>query len=95
MIRSQCIGVPAEGMARPLNWAEGVLFRHINMPPTEDVIREQLKGKVHWNSVHFALMPEYKDIILITDLKVRIPINNVSNNTILSKVARELRKQAS
>ena len=95
MIRSQCIGVPAEGLARPLNWAEGVLFRHINMPPTEDVIREQLKGKVHWNSVHFALMPVYKDVILIPDLKVRIPINNVSNNAILSKVARELRKLAS
>lgn len=58
------------------------------------MIREQLEEKVHWNSVRFALMPEYKDVILIPDLKVRIPVNNVSSNAILSEVARELRKLA-
>ncbi len=92
MVRSRCIGVPAEGLARPFNWAEGILFSHASMPPTEDVVREQLIGKVHWGHVRFTLMPEYKDIILIPDLKVRIPVRNVSSNAILSEVARELRK---
>ena len=94
IVRLQSVGVPPGGLARPLNWAEGVVFRHAPMPPTEDVVREQLQGKVHWSSVAWALMPKYQNVIVIKETNVRIPINDVSANEILSEVAKSLKKIA-
>lgn len=94
IVRLQSVGVPPGGLARPLNWAEGVVFRHAPMPPTEDVVREQLQGKVHWSSVAWALMPKHQNVIVIKETNVRIPINDVSANEILSEVAKSLKKIA-
>ena len=92
IIRLQSVGSPLGGLARPLNWAEGVVFTFSTIPPTEDVVREQLQGKVHWSSVAWALMPKYQRVIVIKETNVRIPINDVSANEILSEVARSLLK---
>jgi len=77
-----------------LLWAEGVAFSHAAMPPTEDIIKEMLKGHVHWNSVEWALMPEFKTFIEIPQTKVRIPVLNVSTNETLSDVASALKRTA-
>ena len=94
LIHTQTIGVQAGGLARPLSWAEGVVFTHMSLPPTEDIVREQLQGKIHWNSVHWALMPEYRNIIVLREANVRIPIRDVSGNRVLTDVAKELKKRA-
>jgi len=94
LIHLQTIGVQAGGLAPPLNWAEGVAFRHGLMPPTDDVVRESLQGKVHWASVSWALMPEYQGVIIVRETNVRIPINDVSANEILSEAAKALKKIA-
>ncbi|MCJ7632953.1 hypothetical protein MUP77_11255 [Candidatus Bathyarchaeota archaeon] len=76
----------------PLYWAEGVIFTHVIMQPTEDVIREQLRGIVHWVSIVWALMPSYQNIVVVKDTNVRIPIINASQSETFCNVARALKK---
>jgi hypothetical protein len=87
LITRSSLGVQPGGLAAPLNWAEGVAFHHVAMPMNDEITRELLQGKVHWNAVEWALMPEYKNVILIADINAKIPVINVSATTILSEVA--------
>jgi hypothetical protein len=64
------------------------------MPPTDEIVREQLQGKVHWNVIKWALMPEYKNFIPIQDINAKIPIIDVSANAILSTAAKALKEKA-
>jgi len=94
LVNMQTLGVEPGALGRNLVWAEGVAFTHEGMPPTTDVIKEQLQGRVHWSSVRFALMPEYKDVIVIKETNVKVPIINVSNNPILKTAATWLKEHA-
>ena len=94
LVTMRSLGVPPGQLGRRLLWAEGVAFSHVAMPPTTDVIKESLQGRVHWSSVEWALMPEFKPFIEISETKVRIPILNVSTNETMSTVAKWLKKPA-
>ena len=52
---------PAGNM--PLYWCEGILFSFSSLPMTEDVVRDYLKGRVHWLEAHYTKMPQYKPVI--------------------------------
>jgi len=93
LIKLCSIGVQPGGLAEPLRWAEGVVFRFAVMPPTNEVVKETLQGRIHWNVVEWALMPAYKNVIMIADINAKIPIINVSATTILSEVAKALKEQ--
>jgi hypothetical protein len=95
LVKLSSLGVQPGGLARPLKWAQGVLFRHQGMPPTDDIVKEQLEGKVHWNSVEWALMPRYEKVIMIHDINAKIPVIDASANKILSDVAIALKKKGS
>jgi hypothetical protein len=94
LIKLASLGVQPGGLAAPLHWAEGVVFHFSSMPPTDDVVKESLQGKVHWLSVAWALMPEYKDVVLISDINAKIPIINVSGTISLCEVVKALKEQA-
>lgn len=81
-------------MGGRLLWSEGVAFSHAPMAPTNEVTKETLQGRIHWTSVEWALMPEFKPFIEISQTKVKIPILNISANEILSEVAKALKKSA-
>ena len=91
MVKRFSLGVQPGGMGPPLRWAEGILFFSEGMPPTDEVVREQSQGKIHWNAVTWALMPEFKNVIPIQDISAKIPVINVSENNILCEVARALK----
>lgn len=93
LIKNQSLGVQPGGLAPPLRWAEGVAFSSQAMPPTREVVREQLEGKVHLGSVSWAPMLKYKNVIPIKDINAKIPVINVSANAVLCEVAKELKKQ--
>lgn len=95
LLKIHSMGVQPGGLARPLSWAEGVVFVPLAMPPTDDIVKEQLQGKVHWLSVTWALMPEYKNVIMIQDINAKIPIVNVSATAVLCEVAKALKEQGS
>lgn len=88
------VGVQPGGLAGPLSWAEGVVFRFSRMTPTDEIFKELLQGKVHWSVVEWALMPQYKQIIPIKEINAKIPVIDVSATTILSEVAKALKEQA-
>ena len=94
LVKMQTLGVQPGALGRNLLWGEGVAFVHEGMPPTTDVIKEQLQGRVHWSSVRFALMLEHQDMIVIKETNVKVPIINVSNNPILRTAALWLREHA-
>ena len=75
-------------------WADGVAFTYATMPASDDVVADQLKGKMHWASVVFALMPSYENAVVLQDTNVRIPIADVSGNPTLYAVARWLTEEA-
>jgi hypothetical protein len=94
LVKISSLGVQPGGLARPLYWSAGVVFRHQGMVPNDEITREQLEGKVHWNSVEWALMSEYKNVIPISDINAKIPVIDVSSNPILTDVAEALKAKA-
>ena len=94
MVMLSSMGMQAGELAAPLQWAEGVVFRSLPMPPTDDVVKESLQGKVHLISVVWADMPEYKNVILIKEISAKIPIVNASAVASLCDVVKALKRQA-
>ena len=89
----QSFGVPPGSMGRSLMWANGIAFAYVAMPANDDVVAEQLKGRMHWASVVFATMPAYESAVLLQETSVRIPVVDVSGNPTLYAVARWLRER--
>jgi len=94
LVKLVSLGVQPGGLTQPLQWAEGVAFIIMGMPPTDEVIKEQLLGRIHWNNLSWALMPKCASFIPIKDISAKIPIVDVSANTILCTVAKALKGQA-
>jgi len=93
LVKIFSIGVGPGGRTQPLLWAKGVVFSYVIMAPTaNEVVEEQLDGKVHWLSTQWALMPEYKKEILIQEINAKIPVADVSANSLLCAVAEALKK---
>jgi hypothetical protein len=86
------IGVQPGGLAQPLKWAEGIVFRYGAMPPTNEVTKEMLESRIHWISVEWAVMPKYQQVVILSDINAKIPIINVSNTAILCDVAKTLKE---
>lgn len=88
------IGVQPGGRTAPLLWAKGVAFTLAVMPPSPEIIKEQLEGKVHWIAMNWALMAEYKKEISIPEINAAIPVVDMSVSPIMCEVADALKKQS-
>jgi hypothetical protein len=93
LVKLQSLGVEPGGLAEPLLWADDVVFSRVMMFDTEDIIKEKLEGVIHWSSVEWAPMPEFKEVIIIKETNVKIPIINVSNHPIYKTVSNWLKEQ--
>ncbi len=66
------------GVTLPLFWCSGVVFSVAQAPPSEELIKDYMKGKVHWLEVHYADMKEYKPVLELNDenygnkIKIRV-----------------------
>jgi hypothetical protein len=94
LLEMQSFGVPPGSMGRSLMWANGIAFAYVAMPASDDVVAEQLKGRMHWASAVFAAMPTYESAVLLQEMNIRIPVANVSGNPTLYAVARWLGEHA-
>jgi len=65
---------------------------HIAIRPTDDVIKEQIQGKIHWSNFTFAFMPKHQQIITIPEGKIRIPILDLSDNAVFKDMAEWIKK---
>lgn len=90
LLRLHALGVPPGGFGRPLLWANGVLFKHNNIATTPDVVKEQIGGTIHWSSLQFSFMPEYRNSIMVDSVAVHI--GNVNANKLFFEMADWLKK---
>ena len=61
----QAIAQGGAGFIPSINWVDGIAFVLGLFPDTEDVVRDKMKGIVHFGSVQFARFPEYKSEISV------------------------------
>ncbi|MCK4320519.1 hypothetical protein KAW11_02790 [Candidatus Bathyarchaeota archaeon] len=92
LVKLQSLGVEPGGLGDPLLWVGGIVFSSSTMLETKDVIKEKLEGSVHWSSVEWALMPEFKEVIIIKETNVKVPIINVSAHPIYKTVSKWLKE---
>lgn len=81
------LGAQPGQLGNAMNWADGVAFNHAAMPPTEDVVREQINGRIHWAHLAFAFMPKHQQFITIPEGNIRIPVIDLSNNEVFKGLA--------
>ncbi|MEM0094760.1 MAG: hypothetical protein QXF41_01735 [Candidatus Micrarchaeaceae archaeon] len=79
---------PAGNM--PLYWCNGILFSFSSLPMTDDIVRDYLKGKVHWLEVHFSEMEDYTPILSLNDEESKSTLNVRIINTSSSELHRKL-----
>lgn len=91
LIKNRMVGLREGSITAPLVWAEGVVFSRNALPPTDDVVREQLKGIIHFSAVEWALMPKYRSTLKSEGITT--PIVDASENGTLIEVAKELKKR--
>ena len=86
--------VIAGGKLAGLYWVEGVVFLYFPLPASTAVVAKELleNGKVYWTFVGYSLMPKYAQTIE-TKEKMIVPVVDISNDPVLSKVAAWLKEQ--
>jgi len=87
----------ASGSPVSLSWAKGVIFTHVVLPPSTDQLMEDyLKGRLYIMNASFALMSEYKEVVLYESPQreqIPIPVLNSSDNKALCELAEWLKSQ--
>jgi hypothetical protein len=82
-------GVP--GITR-MFWANGILFRFFNHPPSEEKAKEFHNGHVAWDHIEFAPMAEYQSVLQVKERPlVTINVLEVSNHTLFGPVTKWIR----
>jgi hypothetical protein len=85
------VGVQQGGFGLPLAWAEGIILENFAFRDTDEIIKEKLDGKIHFNSLHYAIMEDYQPEFKL-QRNIRIPVMNVGNNVLLKEMARWIKK---
>jgi len=74
-----------------LKWAEGVAFSYTDIPPaTESLTKDFLQGRMYWSDVMYASMPEYKPVIRVGTMDIRVI--DVTTKSFLRQVARWMKQ---
>jgi len=58
-----------------VNWIDGIAFAILGFPDTEDVVREELKGRIHYSAVLFTKISYQPEIVVNLgkeDIRVRL-----------------------
>lgn len=74
----QTMAMGGAGIIPSINWAGGVAFAVGPMPDNDDLVKDKLKGVVHYGLVQYALVPEHKD-------EVRVNVGGVTHSVRLQK----------
>jgi hypothetical protein len=92
LIDASTRGLPAGSVLSALNWVGGVLLAFNAMQINPVTTQELIEGRLHWDHVSFASMPEYQQQI-ITTAGVTVVIGNVNGNPVFAEIAKFLRKE--
>ena len=92
LVQLQGLGVQAGQLGRPINWVNGIAFTTHNMKPTDEVVKEQIRGKIHWTQLNFAYLPEYQRGFVIKEGNISVPVIDVSGNALFREMSEWLKK---
>jgi hypothetical protein len=76
----------------PLYWCNGLLFSFSSIPMTEEIIRDYLRGKVHWLEIHFSKEAKYTPILTLNEEEYKATMNIRVIDTSKSNLHVELTK---
>jgi len=85
-------GLPPGSVLTALRWVDGVLLSFRSLPINTITTKELIEGRLHWDYVSFAPMPEYRDQI-VADTGITLVITNVSNNPVFTQIAEFIKKK--
>lgn len=80
------LGGQAGGVGRPLYWVNGIVFERALFRDTDDIIRDKLKGILHWSALTYGIKEKHQPEIKVAG-NIRIPVINVSENEIFRQMA--------
>jgi hypothetical protein len=89
-VQSIVSGTTPMGMQVQLRlfWANGVLFRFFNHPPSEALSKELLSGNVIFDHIEFAPMPTYKNQLTTENPDVKILVADVSKHVVFGPLSK-------
>jgi len=85
--------VPLGTAAPPARWADGILYEPQGFPPTPEIIKDQLEGKLHFAAVEYTEMKEYKPYLKNSNNNVLLPIIDMSHNDVTKQITQWLKGQ--
>ncbi len=59
----------------PLYWCDGILFSFSSLPMTDEIVKDYLKGRIHWLEVHYSKMDKYTEILSLDDEAYKSTMN--------------------
>lgn len=82
----QALATPAH--AEPtVNWIDGIAFFVYTLPPTEDVVKENLNGRIHYSTVIFTRTDFQNQVnVKINNQAFSVRLRNANNNAMLVDV---------
>ena len=89
-VRLMTDNIPPGNISTAAKWCDGMIFMSTGLPSTDEVVRDQMNGIIHYAWLGFAEMSNYRQSIE-TQSKVILPIIDVSNNSINRELIRWVR----
>lgn len=85
----------AAGLIPSINWVNGIAFTFAPFPETQEVVRDKLKGILHYAVVRFALVPKYQQVVttIVDNRRFEIRLNKAEKNQNFIEIAKFLKKQ--
>ncbi len=64
-----------------VNWIDGIAFTILHFPDTEDIVREELKGRIHYSAVLFTKIPYQSELVVnLGKEDIRVRLRKADNN---------------
>ena len=64
-----------------VNWIDGIAFTILDFPDTEDLVREQLKRRIHYSAVLFTKISYQTEIVVnLGKEDIRVRLRKADNN---------------
>jgi hypothetical protein len=76
----------------PLYWCDGFLFSFSSLPMTDDVIKDYLRGRLHWLEVHYTRMDRFVPILSLDEEEYKAKMNIRIIDTTFSQIHKDFAK---